>query len=274
VRVWCARPNDPHLKPSAPTPTHQHPPRARPPPRSKGPRGTEAKSGTIEFEYESIFFSTWHACSAHFSDGSNPAGTCMRIANSLKNNPTASAQPLAPSRGCRPGISTSQKLGVPPLTAEIPAARPGFVGVVAKFAPQGIDMWAGDRSHVGWWTSALDGDNQIDANFDCAAKFAKHWCASGLFGLRAVVQVCDKKFLDKPPFSCSRSVPKYKTQEIISLAWANVGLLWSTLLAILILVLRRLPGANKGGGGGGGGGDGGDGSAMTAVAGAKTKHVV
>jgi hypothetical protein len=161
-------------------------------------------------------------------------------------------------------------LAVPPLTSETEAAL--LTSGDTKFVPQGINMWASPTaSNTGWWTSGAVVGNQIDSSFDCTAEFEKHWCKSGLFAKQATALICDVKFLDTPPFSCSRLVGKYKTQEVISLAWSNVGLLWSTLLAVLIVVLRRLPGANKGGGGGGGGGDG---SAMTAVAGARSKHVV
>lgn len=114
---------------------------------------------------------------------------------------------------------------------------------------QGFNLYAftrqdGGALKPGWWTSSTDTENQIDSSFDCTAQFAAHWCHSGLFATKAIEQICDKKFLNTPPFSCSRQLNKYKTQEVISLAWSNVGLLWSTLLAILILVLRRLPGAN------------------------------
>ena len=198
--------------------------------------------GTIEFGFESLYFPTWKSCKDHFDDSNNPAGMCMKIANDLKNTPTGFS-----SRGCKPmtggNSGEATYLAIPPLTSETDATL--LSSGETRFVSQGINLWAsGTASGTGWWTSGTVPGNHIDSSFDCTAEFAKHWCASGLFAAQARELICNVKFLDTPPFSCSRLVNKYKTQEVISLAWSNVGLLWSTLLAILILVLRRLPGAN------------------------------
>lgn len=202
--------------------------------------------GTIEFSYLSLYFPTWKSCKDHFDDSNNPASMCMKIANDLRNTPTAQSSP-SPSYGCKPmtgdADGDNSLLAVPPLTSETDATL--LSSGETRFVSQGINMWASNEaSKPGWWTSGTVPGNQIDSSFDCTAEFAKHWCASGLFAAQARELICNVKFLDTPPFSCSRLVNKYKTQEVISLAWSNVGLLWSTLLAILILVLRRLPGAN------------------------------
>jgi hypothetical protein len=206
--------------------------------------GMYGDEASITFSYTSLYFKSWIACKEHFEDHqTDPTGTCMTMAKQLKNTAVAGAT-SNPARGCKPDINSTDLLHVPPLTSDTPSTL--LSDGRTKFVRQGFNMWGSAfADRAGWWTGHTDPTKQIDASFNCEAKFAEHFCASGAFAKAAVAGICDKKFLDTPPFSCNKQVPKYKIQEVVSLAWSNVGMLWSTMLAILVIVLRRLPGANN-----------------------------
>jgi hypothetical protein len=56
------------------------------------------------------------------------------------------------------------------------------------------------------------------------------------------VGICQQTFQNIPPFSCSWDVRKYHWSDALALSWSNCMMLWSVLVAILVFVLRRLPG--------------------------------
>merc|ERR1711907_843881 len=130
-------------------------------------------------------------------------------------------------------------LAVPPITSDTPPSVLNTDGI--KFVTQGFDLWISHSGNPGWWTANTNSLYQIDADFDCTAKFKEHWCESGLFGDRGLRLICNAKFLDTPPFSCQKDVPKYQFPDVVSLAWSVTGMLWTTMLTILIFGLRRMP---------------------------------
>ena len=84
--------------------------------------------------------------------------------------------------------------------------------------------------------------NLITADYDCEAKFTEHWCESGHFAAQASQHLC-ASFVNQAPYSCVEKVHKYTAMQALALAWSNTQMLWAVNLYLLVMVLRRLPGA-------------------------------
>ena len=195
----------------------------------------------FSFAYQNIYFPSYSACRQHMNNSALTGSLCTEIADSLTNTPTGAQSPKPPY-GCRPaGDANDPKLmPVPPITSDTQPAVLNSGGI--KFVKQGFNLWVSASGNPGWWTASTNQAYQIDGTFDCAAKFKEHWCDTGIFADRAIRHICETKFLDTPPFSCQKDVPKYQFPDVVSLAWSVTGILWSTMLTILICGLRRLPG--------------------------------